>query len=284
VRPATQTQTSKPPHLPHIQQPYYTQPQINPPKVEQAAILSRSVLPDGDVRFIITVGYGAATTHQTVALERLLEIVTLQQLHDFENTQFTQAHDAAEQRANQRLHRRYTPGRSGASIARFVERSAGYHGGVDDAISSLQGPLVQPRGVGTFRGSRDSNETDPGDGRTSDTTGSSTPMSDMGVRKGHNAGNTTDYRNRQTRQNSSGEHHARTTTLSQRRDDPNRLVNKTSTLMTAQSSSLSVPRHSRKSEDENESGEAAVLLRQFQGQISGLSQRQKPLTETQISE
>lgn len=284
MRPATQTQTSKNPHLPHIQQPLYTQPQINPPKVEQSAILSRSVLPDGDVRFVINVGHGAATTHQTVALERLLEIVTLQLLHDFENTEFKQAHHAAEQRANPRLNRRCTPGRSGASIARFVQRSAGYHGGADDAISSLQGPLVRPRGVGTFRGSRDSNETDPGDGRTSDTTGSSIPMSDMGVCKGQDAGNTTDHRNRQPRQSSSGEQHARTTTLSQRRDDPNRLVNKTSTLMTAQSSSVSVLRHSRKSEDENESAEAAMLLRQFQGQISGSSQRQKPLTEVQISE
>lgn len=277
LQPAIQISSQENPRLPCVWLPDPIQSRLNSRKTEQATILSRSILSDGDVRFIVSVGDGAASTQRIVSLDELLDFVTLQQLHNFENTLFTQPHEADEDRAYQRHKRRGKFERS-----RRVERSAGYHGGVDDATSILQGPLVQQGAVRHLRGSssRDSNR--KVDEQTSDTTSCTTPvivddMRSMGVNESEHAQNTTHPPKPQRQENSS--------TLSQRKNKPNRSAGKTPQSSAAQSPSVSILSHSRGNDNKNKSNDAAFLLRQFKdGQVFGLDQQPRPLVRTKTSE
>lgn len=277
LRPAIQISSQENPRLPCVWLPDPIQSQINPRKTEKATIVSRSILSDGDMRFIISVGDGAASTQQIVSLDGLLDFVTLQHLHNFENTLFTQAHEADEERAYQRHKRRGNFERS-----RRVERSAGYHGGVDDATSILQGPLVQQGAVRHLRGSSSQDSTREFDERTSDTTSCTTPvivddMSTMGVNEIEHAKDITHPPKPQRQENSS--------TLSQRKNKPNRSAGKTPQSSAAQSPSVSRLSHSRENDNRHKSNDAAFLLRQFKdAQVFGLDQQPRPLVRPKTSE
>ena len=295
-RPATQTtikvdSTPNTSNLPHTQRATVEDSQVTSQHSTQATILSRSCLADGDVRFVLSVQSGPTGTEQTVSLERLLDFVSLQQLHDFENEHFAQAHQAEYEKANTRRNRRRKPGRSGESVSRFLEGGAGFHGGVVDAISSLQGPLVRPGSVGKFRGSRhSSNEIDPGDARTSNTTSTATPsiegdMRNMGVPEGHNSTNITDLPYLHHQQDSLDERRAKTETLNQSGDELNSSDDESVHSETVQAPSVSRLSHSRKMGDKDARDDAAALLRQFQGsQVLRLGQRPESLIEGKESE
>lgn len=281
MRPVTQTiQVRIEVNATHVAQPNPERSQITVQKPEHVTIISRSFLSNGDVRFVVRVRFEHSSREHSVSLdELLLRFVSLQQLHDFENGQFTRA--AEEHNSKPRHKRRSHRERSGVSVARYLEgHTAGSHGGVNAATtSSVQGPLDRAGVIASIRGGSDTpEETDRDDERMSDTIDTPTPitedtMSDVGIHDGHHLGTTADQSNPQHRNNTLKERSARPKTVDQSRVKPNSSLLESDGSDTIQASSNSAQYHSINHKDENEISERDVLLRQFQGgQTLGLDQ------------
>lgn len=270
----------------HVARPNPEGPQLTAQKPEDATIISRSFLSDGDVRFLVRVRFEHSSREHSVSLdELLLRFVSQQQLHDFENGQFLQA--AEEETSKPRDRRRRYRERSGVSVARYLEgHTAGSYGGVDTAtISSVQGPLDRAGAIASIRGGSDTpEETDRDDERMSDTTDTSTPitedtMSDMGLRDGQRFRTTAEQSNPQRRNTTLKALSATPETRDQNREKSSSSFLKSDGSDTVQASLNFVQCHSIKHKDENEDSVRVDLLRQFQGgQILGPDQRPKDTT------